>query len=97
MVKVCDYINSYDSNLAQFLSEQFDKDNIPSEFDDVGYIPNKDELKNFTVEQLNYLLMSATVDVNDFEVSSGLYEFAINRRNFINDLVRKELKSRNES
>ena len=94
MNKASDFIRDLDPELADFLDEEL-KDvpecRYPTTTD---YIPTKEELKEFTQEELTELLMDASADA-DMAYNTPEFDTLNKRYEIISDLVMKERVTRN--
>ena len=87
-----------DKELAEYLEKELSKyPQTPECFENPDYIPTKEELKEFTEYQLDYLLMSANMDVSDVLSYPDRSKVLKERYNLIADMISQEKKERSKS
>lgn len=80
-----------DKKLTKFLEEELSKyPSTPVEFEDNSYIPSKEEIEAFSDYELDYLVMSANMDVSDMLSFPEECEQLEKRYNIIKEMVLQE-------
>ena len=92
-MNVSSYIKEENPELAKFLVEELK--NVPDcrYPTDINYIPTKDELKEFTDDELTDILMDASLEA-DISVDKEDCAFLTNRYEMIKKLVSEERSNR---
>lgn len=80
-----------DKKLTTYLEEELAKyPSTPVEFENNTYIPSKEEIEVFSDYELDYLVMSANMDVSDVLSFEDECEYQEKRYNTIKEMVTQE-------
>ena len=92
-MNVSNYINETNPELARFLEEEFKGVPECSYPTNNRYIPTKDELRNFSDDELTDILMDAGLEA-DMSIDEDESKFMVDRYEFIKMLVTQERSRR---
>lgn len=95
-MKIDEEIQRNNPSLASFMSNELKDLEYNPILDDLSKIPTEEEIRSLTNEELDELLLDASVDDDITDPNEEDAKFVHDRYNIIKDLVMKERDKRNE-